>query len=812
MRALRISMIGLMLAIGASPASSDPPPRTPVISVGATSDSYPYSYLDDRGRLTGFAVDLLDAVAKAKGLNLRRVIASGDEINRRFAAGEFDVNQYFAYLPSRTAFARFSAPFLFNDGAIFERRGDHRFPTIQDLRKGRAIVATAAAGQKEFALDYGFDPAQVRILSTEEAIRQVADGRCDAAMVTRISGLAQIDRLGIRNLVMAGPPVGRYPSTMAFAVHPEEAQLLVDLNDGLAHVYQTGEFDAIYRRWFGRYQPHTFTREEVVAYVAGALALALVVALWALVRQHQLRRRIAQSNEVLGAFHENLPHAIGVVEAKGSGWSVVSLNPDGVRLLGLSAAPALPCPFSRLGLPADALREWEGLFSQGLAAGAPVKIERRSPDGRRDYVATLVPLGRAGLSPRCCFLVEDVTDQKQKDAEIAQGRRLRALGELVGGIAHEFNNLLTPILMKAEDLRASWAHDRGLSEDLALIAGTARRSAELTQRLLAFGRRKTNEPVRFELTALVENTVTLLRQTTDRRIEVECLSPPDLPSLYLCSSAVHQIVFNLLLNARDTLVEKLARPASAPVKAWIRVETRRRPAGAVEPFGRTKGPGPEGWIEIEVSDNGMGMPPQVLERIFEPFYTTKEVGQGTGLGLATVWHLVAELGGRIDVASELGEGSSFRVSLPVIAPPIGAPKPPPDAAPLPAARRSLSLLVVDDEADIASILAKYLRRLGYTVATMGNGLDAWDLIAEFPQRFDALVLDINLAGLTGVELARRARLLSPGLPILVMSGRVTDPDRAEMAGLGVASVLQKPFTLEEFGAAVSALVAPPPTG
>jgi two-component system, cell cycle sensor histidine kinase and response regulator CckA len=915
-------------AVAAAPES-----RPQVVRVGASTDSYPYSFLDQRGQPTGFAVDLLDAVARVMGLTIQRELGTGLEINRRFARGEFDANQLFSATPDRMAYSRFSVPYLIVNGAIFARRDDSRFASIDDVRRLHAVVSTAGGPANNFAVQQGLSPDQLRTTSTEDAIRQVAQGRADVCLISRLSGLAQIHRLGIKNVAPVGPQIGQYPSHFCFAVRRDNEELLTHLNEGLAILHQTGEFDLIYRRWFSRYEPSGFTRNQVIAYVAGALAVALIVAVWGLLRQRQLRRRVASqaaelaehramlaeaqsfatlghwqrligmpdamscseethrvferdpalgpprdteellawaggpdvdrwrgaiestlaagsaydldltiepragrrktihargrvvrdgSNNVIGlfgtvqditarraaemalqrserllrAFYENLPHAVGVVEQVAGEWRIVSLNRGALTYFELTDAPELPAPLARLGLAAEVQAEWQDLLTRCATATAPFKVESHVRRTRREFVITLVPLGPEVQPVQCYFLVEDVTERRDKDAEIAQGRRLRALGALVGGIAHEFNNLLTPILMKADELHHD-ASDPQLRADVGMIADAARRSAELTRRLLAFGRDRSREPEAFEIQAVVENNVALLRQTIDRRIDIERDFPRGLPPLFLCSSDVHQILLNLLLNARDTLVDKLNRNPPAGWQARIRINAKMHPADAIAAFDRRRQP--QSWIQVEVQDNGMGMPPGVIERVFEPFYTTKGVGRGTGLGLATVWHLINELGGRIDVESAAGEGSTFRVSLPVYPATRGrGSKGKTATATATPVAKSMRLLVVDDEPIISGLLSTVLHRQGHHLTTVQQGDEAWNRISAAPNAFDALILDLNMPGISGLELAKRARALPFHGRIMIMSGHVNANDRRELEHIGVTTILHKPFSVEEF--------------
>jgi signal transduction histidine kinase len=224
---------------------------------------------------------------------------------------------------------------------------------------------------------------------------------------------------------------------------------------------------------------------------------------------------------------------------------------------------------------------------------------------------------------------------------------------MVGGIAHEFNNLLTPIVLKVEMLREERESDTGLRRELEVISGAADRAATLTRRLLTFGRKGEQEPVEVRLADVVAANVDLIRPTCDARVELVVEVPPNLPSLVQNPADLHQIILNLMLNARDALHDKLQGHGDGPARLTL----------AVEPIGSGNGHGPSGQ-RIVVGDTGVGMPREVLERIFEPFFTTKEVGRGTGLGLATVWHLVQTCGGRVDVESTPGFGTTFRVDLP----------------------------------------------------------------------------------------------------------------------------------------------------
>ena len=319
-----------------------------------------------------------------------------------------------------------------------------------------------------------------------------------------------------------GPPIDDLTVSLCFASH--DVDRLVQINEALAILYRTGDYERIYRRWFARYEPTSFTPEEVAA----------------------LRRRLCSSS-----------------------W------------------PSAP--------------SWLSWHQRRLSH-------------------------RVAQQARALLTM---------DAELAKSRRLRAVGEMVGGIAHEFNNLLTPIVLKVELLREERDNDPALA---ARARGHLRRRragghADTTAahiRTQGRARAGARAPV-----GGVAANVDLVLPTCDPRIAFVVDVPPQLPALYQNPADLHQVVLNLLMNARDTLHDKLEHDGAAEARG-----RRLGPAGAP-----VNGDGPPACQRLSVTDTGVGMPREVLERIFEPFFTTKEVGRGTGLGLATVWHLLAGLRG-----------------------------------------------------------------------------------------------------------------------------------------------------------------------
>jgi CheY-like chemotaxis protein len=324
--------------------------------------------------------------------------------------------------------------------------------------------------------------------------------------------------------------------------------------------------------------------------------------------------------------------------------------------------------------------------------------------------------------------------------------------------------------------------------------------------LLTFGRKADQRLEQLMLATVVNNCFALLRLTMDRRIQWQQAVPPDLPPLYFSATDLNQIILNLAINARDTLIEKINTDHS-DWTPFIRVEAAYLQAESIGPVDPTRSHRQvHGWQRFTIRDNGMGMPPEIKERIFEPFFTTKDVGQGTGLGLATVWHLVTAVSGKIEVESTRGEGTAFHVYLPMLAVPTASA---PAESPKRTAETSPArIFLADDDAMVAGAVTTALKRAGHTITHFPDGALAWQFLQDHPDDFDLLILDVNMPGMDGIELASRVR--AAGLykgKIMIASGRLGSDDLEQIAVARVDCVLNKPFDIAELLGAVGNCLA-----
>jgi len=793
------------------PAGFPPLPNRQPLTVGAFTDAYPYSYLEPDGHLAGFAVDLLDAVARAVGLRIERVSGPAEEIRPRFQRGEFAMLQYHGIPTASVDYGEFSVPTMTFQGSIYVRAGGP-VRNIGDLN-GRifGVVGTTGLGQR-LLRDKGVGAQIVQVASQEAMLEKLTKGDIDGCFLSQLTELALARRLQLSNISKLGGPYSGYEIRQGFAVHRGDSELLARLNEGLAIVHQSGEYDRIYRKNFSGYGSYLLTTDEVELYASVVLALGFAFALWGYFRQSKLRRalsiqasKLAEQGALLKALYDNIPVAMTVIDATAGPLRVLSMNRQACRLYSVE--------FIEPGGTLESLPVSDEIRRHLAEAacpppGVPLPVgphETVLKAGRRILEVTSVPLAApgAGDASRTCVFVEDITERRKQEAEIVRSRKLRAVGELVGGIAHEFNNLLTPVMLKAGEIQLARPADEELQREVEVITKAVQRTAELTRRLLTFGRKAEHSWEAVLVAETAASCFDLLKNTVDRRIRWEYLIPADLPPLYINATDLNQILMNLLLNARDALMERIGGRHPADWAPTVTLEAKQLPAGTLEAPAAPEGKELMGWQLITVRDNGLGMPQDVVERIFEPFFTTKDVGKGTGLGLATVWHLTHDAGGQIKVESTPGSGSAFQIYLPVWPATM---KPAPEAI-TPAAPKATSILLVEDETLVAQSVLQLLGKQGHRVRHFENGAEAWSHLETSLTSYALLIIDVNLPGMSGVDIVARARARDFRGRIFMMSGRFTPTDMSTLTRLRIDGSIAKPFNGPHFLAAVQACLA-----
>jgi PAS domain S-box-containing protein len=378
---------------------------------------------------------------------------------------------------------------------------------------------------------------------------------------------------------------------------------------------------------------------------------------------------------------------------------------------------------------------------------------------------------------------DDVTERVRLEEQLRQAQKMEAVGALAGGVAHDFNNILTVILSLGAVMGDALPKDTQVRADLEELLATARRAEGLTRQILAFARRHVSDPVDLDLNATVAGATRLLERLIGEHIAVKLSLAPAIPCVHADPRLLEQILMNLAVNARD------AMPGGGTL--------------AISTFALPPTPGGAGRVELVVRDTGKGMDAETRARAFEPFFTTKPPGRGTGLGLAVVHGIVQQCGGTVSLDSAVGRGTVIRIVLPTCAGPA-APVEAAAPTPLPVPAPGRTILLVEDEERVRRIAARCLERVGYRVLPVADGEDALRLAAS-AGRIDLLLTDVVMPGLSGPRLAEKLCSARPGLPVLFMTGFSGEP--SETLAMPPGSLLRKPFTPETLVARVAAAVA-----
>jgi PAS domain S-box-containing protein len=458
----------------------------------------------------------------------------------------------------------------------------------------------------------------------------------------------------------------------------------------------------------------------------------------------------------------------------------IEANPSLCALLGYTRDELLGMRASDIIESADLSREpiaWDM-----LRAGLVRNVERRFV--RKD--GTIVPVEtktRRMQDGRFLSIVRDITERRQteealaalneREVQLRHAQKMEAIGRLAGGVAHDFNNVLTAIMGYTDLLLDDFAGDDARSQDLREIKKAAERAAGLTRQLLAFSRRQVLQPVTLDLNAIVLGIDKLVRRLVGEEIELTFDQAPELGKVVADPGQIEQVLINLAVNARDAMPEGGRLTIRTRNVSLSPEEARRLPPMAAGEY-----------VTLDVEDSGQGIPTDVVPHIFEPFFTTKPQGKGTGLGLSTVYGIVKQSDGFIYVDSTLGRGSSFTVYLPRVSEQPSSEKPAAGLLPV--------ILLVEDEAAVRALAAGVLRRQGLTVVEAHNAKAALEAAAG-QERLDLLVTDIVMPGGNGDKLAQELRSRRPRLKIIYMSG-YSDESVRQAAGREGIPFLHKPFT------------------
>jgi PAS domain S-box-containing protein len=524
---------------------------------------------------------------------------------------------------------------------------------------------------------------------------------------------------------------------------------------------------------------------------------------------HDLRRtigRVTESERKFAGLFDASPDGIAISEIASG--TLFEVNPAFEKMFGHSRAHAIGRTSVELGLWIDP-KEREAMLRELDEHGLIRARELQTRNARGDPLTVLYSAEPIDFGGRRCLIVCscDITERKRVEAEKArlveqlrQMQKLDALGTLAGGIAHDFNNVLTAIIGAAELARMDIATDHVAQVNLQSILLASRRARDLVSQILTFSRRTEQRRQFDKLAPIVAETARFVRATAPANVEIRTELPAEASTVLCDPSQIHQVLLNLCTNAVHAMKPGggmlTLREASVQVDADL---------AATHPHLKV---GP--YVRLTVQDTGCGMDHGTLAHLFEPFFTTRGPGEGTGLGLAVVHGIVESHEGAITVYSRRGEGSVFHVFLPVATGPDDQLREIPEAE----IHRGQgeTILVVDDEAIIVEMLGKMLTRLGYVVETPSDPGRALETFRADPARFSLVLCDFSMPRSSGLHLAREILAVAPGTLFVLMSGFMSEQEVVQARAAGVRHILEKPLDLRALSSAVSMCLHPSDAG
>ena len=494
------------------------------------------------------------------------------------------------------------------------------------------------------------------------------------------------------------------------------------------------------------------------------------------------------------------PVAIAEVEASGAllrpNAAFVRLAPAALRAAGGDGKPSI------FGLVAE--RDHGGLraaleaAAEGKGRIEPLNVALEGAEPARSarlFVSAADPESDEGASAIVFAL--DTTEQRALQENLAQSQKMQAIGQLAGGVAHDFNNVLTAIIGYSDLLLANHRPTDPSFQDIMQIKQNANRAAGLVRQLLAFSRRQTLRPQTLQLNDVLSELQMLLRRLVGEPIALDVVHSRDLWLIKADLNQFEQVIVNLVVNARDAM----------PHGGKITLRTRNFPAAECENL-KDRGVAPADYVLVEVQDTGHGVPAEVLDKIFEPFFTTKEVGKGTGLGLSMVYGIVKQTGGYVFCDSEPGKGATFRILLPrLVEAESEAPVVKEAAKPAADLTGRGAILLVEDEEAVRAFAARALASRGYTVLEAESGVEALKVVEEAGSPIDLIVSDVIMPEMDGPTMLTELRRRGVLAKVVFVSGYADDAFARNLPGEEKFVFLPKPFTLKQLVETVKGAMA-----
>lgn len=758
-------------------------------------DNPPKVFLDDAGDPAGIFVDIAQEISIAEGLDIEFVFGTWNEGLERLAVGSIDVMVDVAYSESRGERFTFGSTYVLESWLEAYVLKGTSIRAVSEFA-GRRVGVLSGSVQEDFLKNdltalYGIDITVLSYPDYESSLDALLHGQIDILVATRFFGFSRSPVLKqVESTHIIFRPSGLYfafsKTTPERIVAAFDRQLTIMKNDGASLYYQALE------TWL-----EVETRVVLPKYLFWLLSVLVCLLVFAgiftLILRREVKHRtreISISEDRWRSYITNAPYGIFVLDLKGK---LIQVNPEIARIAGYKEDDLIGHNVLSL-LRYESREDWLRLLAETAVKGrSEVTVSSRQigVDIVWWRVRTVSISGERilGFAEDITLLLKEESKVKDLQVQLVQAQKLDSIGRLAGGVAHDFNNMLSIIIGHTELAQGILEEENPVKEDLEAIHDAADRSAALTRQLLTFAHQQPALPKEILLNGAVEHSLDMLRRLIGEHISIQWKPCSADTSILIDPSQIDQILTNLCVNARDAIEGS----------GTITIGTKQMELDDIDgdlSLDLLSGT----YILLEVSDTGVGMDKHVQERIFEPFFTTKEEGKGTGLGMASVYGIVKQNRGAIHLYSEVGKGTTFRIYFPIaddLSPEEIDPDTPEemdeviDANTDPAIE---TILLVEDESSILLVAKNILERIGYTVIAARSPDEAVKLARANPGTIDLLISDMIMPEMHGNQLANLLKRYLPDIRCLFMSGYTAEMIESEGYLTKGELFIQKPFT------------------
>ncbi|MCP4118090.1 MAG: transporter substrate-binding domain-containing protein [Desulfobacteraceae bacterium] len=773
-------------------------PGTRQIIIGGDDNYPPYEFLDENGEPAGFNVDLTRAIARRLGIPVEIQLKPWASIREALETNKIDALQGMFYSPERDVTAEFSPAHTIVSHGIVVRKGSKMPDSVADL-SGKSILVQAGDIMHDFAVRQGYGTQLIAVETPEKALELLAKGRYDCALITKVPALYLIEKKGYKNLLVSRQSM--VPLEYCYAVSNDNGVLLARMSEALTAIKNTGEYRKIYSKWLGLYEKPEIGFWEVLNYSLYLIIPFCVLLMGSFVWSRTLQRKVLDRTAELElemhehkltgeAFRESQVKYRAIMESMKEPVYICSqdflikyMNPIMVRRTGRDARGE-KCFKAIHGF--DKKCPWCDF--EAIKQGNAQELEILSPKDNHSFYISSTPVVHDDGTLTILNVYRDITKIKKIEARLQQAQKMEAIGTLAGGIAHDFNNILFPIIGYTELLLEDFPQENELQDHLTHILTGAKRAGELVKQILTFSRQTDHELKPLRAQVVIKEALKLIASSLPSTIKIDQDIDKTCEVVLADPTRIHQIVMNLSTNAFHAMEETGGNLTVSYGEVELLAEDMK-----------DENMNPGKYACLTVKDTGMGMDQKVMDRIFDPYFTTKEEGKGTGLGLSVIHGIVKSYKGNINVYSEPGQGTEFQIHIPTMENMSGIV---PGKVTGSIQKGNERVLLVDDQEDVVLLEKQMLERLGYHVTTQISSRDALNLFRADPDGYDLIITDMTMPNMTGDKLAGEVIKIRPDMPVILCTGFSDVISREKAASLGLREILLKPVLMKELSISV----------